>query len=120
MLENITIVFFEEIFFWKKEAKDMARPGLRDGKIAMVEEKSVPRKEELTISLKLIISWTDGLDFSWPLLSENKITKIFGKANKPKIHGINGSLKKKLYFKVKVPNTPEKTTIENTRPQDCQ
>ncbi len=120
MLENITIVFFGDFLSWKKEAKDIASPGLREGKIAIVEEKSVPRKEDPRISLKLIISWTDGFDFSSPFESENIINKIFGKANNPKIQGIKGSLKKKLYFRVNNPKVPEKTTTEKTSKRDCQ
>ena len=98
----------------------MASPGLREGKIAIVEEKSVPRKEEVRTALKPIISWTRGLDFSSPFELENIINKIFGKANKPKMQGINGSLKKKLYFRVNNPNAPEKTTTEKTSRRECQ
>lgn len=119
MLEKITIVLFWD-FSWKKEEKDMARPGLRDGNIAIVEDTRVPKREDFTISLKHTISWTLLSWFSAPCPLENKIKRMFGNANKPKMQGINGSLKKKLYFKVNKPKTPEKTIIENIIPLDCQ
>jgi len=39
---------------------------------------------------------------------------MLGKAKRPKTHGINGSLKKKLNFRVKIPSVHEKIIIART------
>ena len=115
MLEYKSIVFSFVLCLLKKSAKTIASPGLRDGKIATALEKIVPRKEVETTSLKHTNSWTGLLSSSPSPSLENSKHNILGKANSPKIQGINGALKKKLYFRVNTPNAPENTMIERVR-----
>ena len=114
MLERRTFLLFFESLSEKVAGKTWDMPGLKEGIIAITEEKREPRKEEEIALLKLIISWT-GLESRLSSVS-SKIEKTkVGKANRPKMQGKRGSEKKKLYFRVIMPKTPEKRTITNAK-----
>jgi len=110
VLERRTTLFSLERFFENAAGKTWAMPGLRDGTIAITDEKREPRKDKKSNDLKFTISWTD-LGRSLLTLVLNKETTSAGSANKPKIQGKSGSEKKKLYFNVTTPRRPEKITI---------